>query len=208
MLALAGMAALAALLSNALAVPARRLAWLGGQVAGRTIAPQGAMVRPAEPVLPPPIAPPAQAAQAATPRPAATSGKHPLPPRAPAQAQPTTASSPIQEISPQEAWAAFQSGAAFLDARRSSEFTEGHVPGAWCAPVWEADLEDRLIAFKAARHPGPEDPIVIYCSGGDCKDSQLLAARLLNDGYFHLLIYRGGFPDWVAQGHPVQKGQP
>jgi rhodanese-related sulfurtransferase len=95
----------------------------------------------------------------------------------------------------------------FLDARRSSEYVEGHIQGAWCVAVWEADLEDRLIAFKAARRPGSEDPIVIYCSGGDCRDSHLLADKLLKEGYFHLLIYRDGYPDWVKQGHPVEKGQ-
>ena len=78
--------------------------------------------------------------------------------------------------------------------------------GAFCAPVWEADLEDRLIDFKVARHPGPNDPILIYCSGGDCHDSHLLAEKLLTQGYVHLLIYRDGYPDWVAQGRPTAKG--
>jgi rhodanese-related sulfurtransferase len=127
---------------------------------------------------------------------------------APAGAQGQLASSPIREISSQEAWKVFQSGTPFLDARRSSEFAEGHIAGAWCTPVWEADIDDRLITFKAARRPGPEDPIVIYCGGGDCRDSHLLAEKLLNEGYFHLLIYRDGFPAWVALGHPVEKGQP
>ena len=121
---------------------------------------------------------------------------------------PATTPTPIRDLSSAEAWQFFQAGAPFLDARRSSEFAEGHVAGAWSTPVWEADLDDRLITFKAARHPGPDDPIVIYCSGGDCRDSHLLAAKLLNEGYFHLLIYHDGFPDWVAQGHPLEKGQP
>ena len=117
-------------------------------------------------------------------------------------------SSPIREITGAEAWKAFESGVPFLDARRRAEFAEGHIAGAWCTPVWESDLDERLISFKAARRPGPDDPIVIYCSGGDCQDSHLLAARLLNEGYEHLLIYRDGFPDWLAQKHPVEKGQP
>jgi rhodanese-related sulfurtransferase len=120
----------------------------------------------------------------------------------------TVAASPIQEIDGAAAWKAFQSGTPFLDARRSAEYAEGHIASAFCTPIWESDLEDRLITFKASRHPGPEDPIVIYCSGGDCKDSHLLADRLLKEGYFHLLIYRAGFPDWVAQQRPIEKGQP
>jgi rhodanese-related sulfurtransferase len=117
-------------------------------------------------------------------------------------------SSPIREISGPEAWEAFQVGTPFLDARRSAEYAEGHIAGAWCAPMWESDLDDRLISFKAARRPGPDDPIVIYCGGGDCHDSHLLAAKLLNDGYGHLLIYRDGFPAWLAGQHPVEKGRP
>lgn len=118
------------------------------------------------------------------------------------------ATSPLREISTGEAWAAFQAGTPFLDARRSGEYALGHVRGAWCTPVWEADLEDRLFGFKAQRRPGPDDPIVIYCSGGDCRDSHLLAEKLLGQGYFHLLIYRDGYPAWVAAGHPIATGQP
>jgi rhodanese-related sulfurtransferase len=121
---------------------------------------------------------------------------------------PAPQAGPTREISGQEAWEAFQASWPFLDARRSAEFAEGHIPGAWSTPVWEADLDDRLIFFKAARRPGPDDPIVIYCSGGDCRDSHLLASRLMREGYGHLLIFRDGFPAWVAQGHPVEKGRP
>lgn len=207
-LALAGMAGVAALVSNFIASPARRLAWGGSG--------------PSLPSFTPPPERPLQSAPAPQPptlgerkehhplRPAPPAGPRltaPAPP-APPVAQGRMASNPIREISSQEAWKAFQSGVPFLDARRSSEYAEGHVARAWCTPVWESDIDDRLIAFKAARRPGSEDPIVIYCSGGDCRDSHLLAGKLLNEGYFHLLIYRDGFPAWVAQGHPVEKGQP
>ncbi len=202
MLALAGLAGLSALLSNALLPASRRLPWSGFRPPN-PVAPPGKAAPPEPPT--PAVAPaqplnttrPTQPVAVPTPRPSAEA---PPPPAVPA--------SPIREISRQEAWKAFQSGQPFLDARRSEDFAAGHVAGAWCTPVWEADLEDRLLAFKAARRPGPEDAIVIYCSGGDCRDSHLLAARLLNEGYFHLLIYRDGFPDWVAAGHPVAKGQP
>jgi rhodanese-related sulfurtransferase len=128
----------------------------------------------------------------------------PAPTPAPEQARATLA--PITEISSQEAWQAFQAGLPFLDARRSGEFSGGHLPGAWNTPVWEADLDDRLLDFKAQRRPGAGDAIVIYCSGGDCQDSQLLAEKLLAQGYFHLLIYREGYPDWVARSRPVERG--
>lgn len=116
--------------------------------------------------------------------------------------------SPIQTISLEAAWKASQDRVPFLDARRGSEFAEGHVAGAWSVPVWEADLDDRLLAFKAARRPAAGDPIVIYCSGGDCRDSHLLADKLAAEGYTHLLIFQDGYPAWVAAGHPVERGRP
>ncbi|MFN7957499.1 MAG: rhodanese-like domain-containing protein [Holophagaceae bacterium] len=201
MLALAGLAVLAALLSNTLQPPSRRLSWTGFSLPGQAAPPSSEA-----PVPPPPP-------RAEAPKPAAPAPPRPvLPPnsmgtRAEVPASPAPAG-PIREIGSQEAWKAFQGGLPFLDARRSEDYTAGHVAGAWCTPVWEADLGDRLLAFKASRRPGPEDPIVIYCSGGDCRDSHLLAERLLSEGYFHLLIYRDGFPDWMAAGRPVEKGQP
>lgn len=202
-LALAGMAAMAAILASALASPARRLGWTPTLAPLPALAPRIEIPLPPAPASQQPSVPESKKGRPQSPPPVG-GPQVPVPPATPE----SPAQNPIREISSQEAWAIFQAGAPFLDARRSSEFTEGHVAKAWCTPVWESDLDDRLLQFKAARRPGPEDPIVIYCSGGDCRDSHLLAAKLLNEGYFHLLIYRDGFPDWVAQGHPIEKGQP
>jgi rhodanese-related sulfurtransferase len=204
-LAMAGLAGVAALIANGLAPPARHLAWCGSQAAepASTLraepSPTLNETAPSRPITP------SQSSPQDQPDPA--SRRSGLTPSSPKPQEPVT-SSPIREISGEEAWEAFQNGASFLDARRSAEYGEGHIAGAWCAPVWESDLDDRLISFKAARHPGPEDPLVIYCSGGDCRDSHLLAMKLLNEGYFRLLVYRGGFPDWVARSHPVERDRP
>jgi len=207
-LALAGMAVTAALIANTFASPARRLAWVGSSV-------PPSIAAPGVEKIPPPVT---GSGQPIVPEPKDGHPIHPghLPPSrmtaspapAAAPAPETPPSSPIRDISAEEAWRAFQSGTPFLDARRSSEFAEGHIASAWSTPVWESDLDDRLLSFKAARRPGSEDPIVIYCSGGDCRDSHLLAEKLLGEGYFHLLIFHDGYPAWVAQGRPVEKGRP
>jgi rhodanese-related sulfurtransferase len=202
LLAFAALAAGCAWISNRIGPSPRRLVWSSS-----------ALALPA-PVIPPSTPAPAPAPEAPVPPPGPARKTRPAPsPAAPEKSAsppstPAPVQSPITEIAESEAWRAFQSGTPFLDARRSAAFAEGHIPGAWSTPVWEADLDDRLIDFKAARHPGPEDPIVIYCSGGDCRDSHLLAARLLNEGYFRLLIFRDGFPAWAAQGRPIEKGRP
>lgn len=114
-------------------------------------------------------------------------------------------SQPVREITSTEAWEAFQKGAAFLDARRSADFEAGHIQGAFSLPVWESTLDERLVEFEAKANRPPEAPLVLYCSGGSCEDSHLLASRLFQLGYRHLLIYRDGYPDWAAQGRPVMK---
>jgi len=113
---------------------------------------------------------------------------------------------PVREIASEEAWAAYQRGVPFLDARRSGAFAEGHVARAWCAPLWESDLETRLTVFEATAHPRSADPLVLYCDGGDCRDSHLLASKLMELGYRNLLVYRGGYPEWVGLGRPVETG--
>ena len=113
---------------------------------------------------------------------------------------------PIRDISPQEAWGLYQAKAPFLDARRSGAYAEGHIPGAWNISIWEAELDTRITAFEAAARPGSTRPLVLYCEGGGCEDSKLLAGRLTPLGYRNLLVYRAGYPDWVKQGRPTRKG--
>jgi len=115
-------------------------------------------------------------------------------------------SAPVRDISGVEAQRAFRLKIPFLDARRSSDFLEGHVAGAWCLPVWESDLETRTTVFEATTRVSSKDPMVLYCSGGDCEDSHMLASKLMALGYRNLLIYRAGYPEWLQLGHPTEKG--
>jgi rhodanese-related sulfurtransferase len=202
------MALVAALIANSLASPARRLAWVQSSLPPATAAPRVEKIPPPLPGSSQPIVPEPMVDRPIHPGHLPHSRLAPSPDPAAAPAAETSPSSPIRDISAEEAWRAFQSGTSFLDARRGSEFAEGHIAGAWSTPVWESDLDDRLLSFKAARRPGSEDPIVIYCSGGDCRDSHLLAEKLLGEGYFHLLIFHDGYPAWVAQGRPIEKGRP
>ncbi|WP_005035327.1 rhodanese-like domain-containing protein [Holophaga foetida] len=112
---------------------------------------------------------------------------------------------PSRDITSREAAEAYRQGFPFLDARRSVEYREGHIRGALGMSVWEADIDERLARFDAMGRP-LKAPVVLYCSGGDCQDSQLLASRLLGLGYRHLLIYQEGFPDWVTKGRPIRQG--
>ena len=96
----------------------------------------------------------------------------------------------------------FDAGAAlFIDARDASEYEEGHIPGAMRMTRDEALGDpDRVKAL-----PVQGRPIVAYCDGGECEASLELAQALVGAGYRKVLVYAGGFPEWVAAGYPVER---
>lgn len=173
---LLALAGICSLISNRLAGPSRRLGWTERPAIAGEDSTKPAPV--AEPDSPPPD--PARFAPDPT--------------------------QPIRVVSPTEAWVLFQAKAPFLDARRSGEYAEGHIAGAWSVSVWETSLEARITEFEAASKVESTTPLVLYCSGGDCEDSRLLAARLTPLGYRNLFLYEAGYPDWVHQGRPTAKG--
>jgi rhodanese-related sulfurtransferase len=111
---------------------------------------------------------------------------------------------PWVEISGEDAARLHAAGVPFLDARRTSLFEEGHVAGARPVSVWESDVDEKVMELIGEQDGAK--PLVIYCSGGDCEDSHLLAQKLWGAGFNDLLVYRDGFPDWVKRGGAVHHG--
>jgi rhodanese-related sulfurtransferase len=170
----------AAAISNALAGPERRLGWIGHYEAG------------ASPGAPVP-SPPAPHLEAGAP---SDTGKvfPPHPDKA------------WVEISADDAVALYaRRNVLFLDARRSSVYRDGHIPGARSISVWEADADEKVKALYAEGRD-QSAPIVVYCSGGDCEDSHMLGEKLYFVGFDNVLVYKDGFPDWEKRGLPVHKG--
>jgi rhodanese-related sulfurtransferase len=122
----------------------------------------------------------------------------------PAAAFPPHPDRPYVDITGDEAARLFASGVPFLDARRTSVFEEGHVAGARPFSVWESDIDQKVMALITERDG--TQPLVVYCSGGDCEDSHLLAQKLWGAGFNDNLVYRDGYPDWVRRGGAVRTG--
>jgi rhodanese-related sulfurtransferase len=96
----------------------------------------------------------------------------------------------------------------FLDARRNSVYEQGHIAGARPYSVWESDIEEKVRKLFDERSD-PRDqalPIVIYCSGGDCEDSHMLAQKLWGIQFNNVYVYKDGFPDWQQHGAPIHTG--
>ena len=118
---------------------------------------------------------------------------------------PSSPDKPSLNASTEQVVALYELGALFIDARRSQIYEQGHIAKSLSMPVWESDIDDRVAAFYESGHD-PEAPIVIYCSGGECEDSHMLAQKLWGIGYNNIRIYPAGWPDWIARGLPVARG--
>ena len=206
--------AAAAALSNQMASTQRKLAWVGsypraldvGAPSGEP-APGGSVTPPATPAPTTPPGPSPTAAAESSPSAQVTAAPAP-----PAALEPDLAKSfpphpdkPSIEVAPESVLLLHRRGALFLDARRSSVYADGHIPGARSLPVWESDIDARV---KALYEEGLDQraPIVAYCSGGNCEDSHMLAEKLYMVGFDNVLIYKDGFPDWQKRGLPANRG--
>ena len=232
--ALIGAAVLCAAVANAFAAKERKLAWAGDYPNARVV-PQLSTEVPevtaSEAVAPgdtgtvelTPVEPETATATETAAEPPTTG-----PPANPVPRQPQAAAPPKAAPAPTKTWsladfpsspdqpslnasteqvvALYELGATFIDARRSQIYEQGHIAKSLSMPVWESDIDDRVAAFYEAGHD-PEAPIVIYCSGGECEDSHMLAQKLWGIGYNNIRIYPGGWPDWSGRGLPVERGR-
>jgi rhodanese-related sulfurtransferase len=195
-------ALLCAWISNGVAGPTRRLSWLPERAVPviTPFLPTPTLPAPA-PITPPKAeAPPAKSHKKA---PVAKAEPGDWDPAALLARFPPLQGQAYADISGDEARWLQLHGALILDARRSDVYAAGHLPGARSLPVWEDGLAAKIAALKA----DPLLPIAVYCAGGDCEDSRLLAQKLWLAGYRNLRIYAGGFPDWEARGWPTHRGE-
>jgi rhodanese-related sulfurtransferase len=92
----------------------------------------------------------------------------------------------------------------FIDARNPDDYEEGHIPGAYELDPYhpEKELGTVLPICQAA------EQVVVYCTGGDCEDSDTAAILLRDCGVpgRKLFVYGGGFTAWETAHLPVETG--
>jgi rhodanese-related sulfurtransferase len=94
--------------------------------------------------------------------------------------------------------------ALILDARPSAFFEEGHVPGA--LNLARDNFAKDYHRLSGVLKPAEDKPVIVYCSGGACHDSRLVANALLSLGFSNVRVFTGGWEAWSAAGLPVSKG--
>jgi len=92
----------------------------------------------------------------------------------------------------------------FIDARDDSNYQEGHIPGAYQFDHYHP--ENYLAAVLPVCQTA--ERIVVYCTGGDCEDSEFSALTLGGVGIpkEKLAVYVGGMTEWLTNGLPVEIG--
>jgi len=91
----------------------------------------------------------------------------------------------------------------FLDARKPEEYREGHIAGA--LNFYGNEL-DRFAPQVIPQLTDKGQEIIVYCHGGDCDLSLLVAKSLIESGYTRVEIFAGGWPEWKKAGYPVDPG--
>lgn len=222
--ALIVIAVLCATVANAVAARNRRVAWRADYPNALTVpsaptplpanVPPGTSAQPAPQILLPvpgvtPSAAPPQPEATRTPANAVEQQLAPAP--SPIVAAPSPKvfpphpEKPWIEISSDDVAELYGRKVLFIDARRTDVFNEGHIAGSRSIPVWEADVDARVAAlYDEGRDQNA--PMVIYCSGGNCEDSHMLAQKLWGVGFDNVLVYKDGFPDWQKRGGAVARG--
>lgn len=94
--------------------------------------------------------------------------------------------------------------ALILDARPAQFFIQGHVPGALnlARDNFAHDYRQLSSILKAAN----DKPIIVYCAGGVCHDSRLVANALVTLGFTDVSVFTGGWEAWSAARLPVSRG--
>jgi rhodanese-related sulfurtransferase len=122
----------------------------------------------------------------------------------------TTAANGLQMIDGRRAERLFQDPrfhqdlVVFVDARDAEHFREGHIPGAYEFDPYHPEkyIGAILPVCQAA------EQIVVYCTGGDCEDSQFAAITLRDAGISNqkLFVYEGGISEWTTNALPIETG--
>jgi rhodanese-related sulfurtransferase len=94
--------------------------------------------------------------------------------------------------------------ALILDARPAPFFEQGHVPGA--LNLARDDFAHDYRRLSPLLKGAGDKPVIVYCSGGACHDSRLVANALLTLGFGNVSVFTGGWEAWSAARLPMSVG--
>ena len=93
----------------------------------------------------------------------------------------------------------FDSGAAFVDTRRNSDWDAGRIPDAI-----HLELKSNYTEASLSGEVSKGEPMVCYCNGHKCKRAAACSKKAVSWGFSKVYYFRDGFPAWKAAGYPVE----
>jgi len=101
----------------------------------------------------------------------------------------------ISKISERKVRKLLDSDTIFIDARFARDYTTGHLDGAISLPVDANDVERQKITTDIPK----DSRIVMYCQSAGCKYAEIVAIKLIDDGFSNISIFKGGWVEWAAK---------
>jgi rhodanese-related sulfurtransferase len=116
-----------------------------------------------------------------------------------------------KRVTAQEVRDLIAGGALMVDVRTVKEWTEGHIPKAIILPYGEKSLKDVAYDAAADSFPGLDKldskrAVIFACNGAECWKSYKAARAAVKKGFTTVYWFRGGLPEWRAEGLTVDKG--
>ena len=93
----------------------------------------------------------------------------------------------------------FAENTVFVDARAEEYYVNGHIPGAICNDDFDTLLEELEDTINS------DESFVVYCSDDDCGSSEDLSYELQSYGFNKILLFKGGWEEWVDAEMPKGK---
>jgi rhodanese-related sulfurtransferase/ABC-type phosphate/phosphonate transport system substrate-binding protein len=100
--------------------------------------------------------------------------------------------------------------AVMVDVRSEKEFNEGHIPGAILVPYGEKSLKDiafdpAVDSFAGVDKLHKDKAVIFACNGPECWKSYKAAKAAAARGFTTVYWFRGGLPEWKAEGMAVEQ---
>lgn len=106
----------------------------------------------------------------------------------------------FKDLSVQEVKAYLDGGqkVLLLNPLSDIEFAENFIPGS-------VNIPSHLLASSKELPQDKATPIISYCLGPKCIFFKLAADELAKMGYSNVMTFKGGIPDWVKAGYPLEQ---
>jgi ABC-type phosphate/phosphonate transport system substrate-binding protein/rhodanese-related sulfurtransferase len=115
----------------------------------------------------------------------------------------------VKIVSAEEVAELMKKGVPMFDTRSEEEYRDRHVRGAKWLPYGEKSAKE--VGFDAQRDQfdlsglaDKQGPVIFACNGAECWKSYKSCVSARAEGFTQVYWFRGGFPEWVAKGYPVE----